>query len=213
MLSVRDTSLSEGRTGLAMWKANAEYDNIVVSSSPYTTLHVDSFAGTANETATPPWVTSPANAWTRVTSSGATVFRQSSTAGDARAVHGAPTEDQILTATIRPRTFHASGGWAGLMARYVDDSTYYYVLLDRSGKASLRRWMSGRITVLDEVPFTVTAGTTYRVRLDAIGDSLRLYVNGKLLAEAEDGAIPSGRYGLVTYRAAADFDSFIASRP
>ena len=68
MLSVRDTSLSEGRTGLAMWKANAEYDNVVVSSSPYTTLHADSFNGTDDEKVTPPWETSPANAWARVTS-------------------------------------------------------------------------------------------------------------------------------------------------
>ena len=128
-------------------------------------------------------------------------------------MHGAPTEDQIVTADIRPRTFHANGGWAGLMARFVDTQTYYYVYLHRSGKASLRRWMDGRITVLDEAPFTVTPGTSYRVRLEAIGSDLRLYVNGRLLAEAVDSAIPQGRYGLVTYRAAADFDNFNASRP
>jgi len=212
MLSVRDTSHSHGRTGLAMWKANAEYDNVVVSTSPYTTLHADSFNGTDDENVTPPWETSPVNAWARTTT-GALVFRQSVASGDARAVHGAPTQDQIVTADIRPRTFHANGGWAGLMARYVDARTYYYVYLHSSGKASLRRWMDGRITVLDEATFTVTPGTSYRVRLDAIGSDLRLYVNGRLLAEAVDSAIPAGRYGLVTYRAAADFDNFKASRP
>jgi pectate lyase len=141
------------------------------------------------------------------------VFRQSVANGDARAVHGGPTGDQIVTADIRPASFHASGGWAGLMARYVDTRTYYYVFLHSSGKASLRRWINGRITVLDEAPFTVTAGTSYRVRMEAIGSSLRLYVNGRLLAEAVDAAIPQGRYGLVTYRAAAEFDNFIATRP
>jgi hypothetical protein len=214
MLTVRDTAHSAGRTGLTMWKANAEYDNVVMTSSPYTTLHADSFNGTDDEKITPPWVTSPANAWARATTgAGAQVFKQSVANGDARAVHGAPTNDQIVTADIRPTSFHATGGWAGLTARYVDTKTYYYAFLQSSGKVSLRRWMNGQITVLDEAPFTVTAGTSYRVRLEAIGSYLRLYVNGQFVAEAVDSAIAQGRYGLVTYRAAAEFDNFNASRP
>jgi hypothetical protein len=214
MLTVRDTAHSAGRTGLTMWKASAEYDNVVITSSPYTTLHADSFNGTDDEKVTPPWVTSPANAWNRATTgAGAQVFKQSVASGDARAVHGAPTKDQIVTADIRPTTFHAGGGWSGLMARYVDTRTYYYAFLQSSGKVSLRRWMNGQITVLDEAPFTVTAGTSYRVRLEAIGSDLRLYVNGQFVAEAVDSAIPQGRSGLVTYRAAAEFDNFNVSRP
>jgi hypothetical protein len=212
MLTVRDTAHSAGRTGLTMWKASVEYDNVVITSSPYTTLHADSFNGTDDEKVTPPWVTSPANAWARTTT-GAQVFRQSVANGDARAVHGAPTNDQVVTTDIRPTTFHASGGWAGLMARYVDTRTYYYAFLQSSGKVSLRRWMNGQITVLDEAPFAVTAGASYRMRLEAIGSDLRLYVNGQFVAEAVDTAIPQGRYGLVTYRAAAEFDNFNASRP
>jgi hypothetical protein len=118
-----------------------------------------------------------------------------------------------VTTDIRPTTFHASGGWAGLMARYVDTRTYYYAFLQSSGKVSLRRWMNGQITVLDEAPFAVTAGASYRMRLEAIGSYLRLYVNSQFVAEAVDTAIPQGRYGLVTYRAAAEFDNFNASRP
>lgn len=214
MLTVRDSAHSSGRTGLAMWKANAEYDNVVITSSPYTTLHADSFDGTDDEKVTPPWVTLPANAWARTTTgAGAQVFKQSVANGNARAIHGAPTDDQIVTADIRPTTFHASGGWAGLMARHVNTSTYYYAFLHSSGQVSLRRWMNGQVTVLNETPFTVTAGTSYRMRLEAIGSSLRVYVNGQFMAEAVDSAIPQGRYGLVTYRAAAEFDNFNASRP
>jgi hypothetical protein len=89
MLTVRDTAHNEGRTGLAMWKANAEYDNVVITSSPYTTLHADSFNGTADENVTLAWVTSPASAWARATTgAGAQVFKQSVANGDARAVHG-----------------------------------------------------------------------------------------------------------------------------
>jgi hypothetical protein len=214
MLTVRDTAHSAGRTGLLMFKANAEYDNIVVTSSPYTTLHADSFNGTDDEKFTPPWLTSPASAWARATTgAGAQVFKQSETTGVARAVHGAPTNDQIMTADIRPTAFHASGGSVGLLARYANASTYYYAFLHSSGKVSLQRWMNGQITVLDEAPFTITAGTSYRMRLEAIGSFLRLYVNGRFVAEAVDSTIPQGRYGLITYRGAAEFDNFNASRP
>lgn len=214
MLTVRDAALRTGRTGLTMWKTNAEYDNVVVSSSPYTTLHADSFDGTDDEKVTPPWVTLPATAWSlATTSAGARVFKQSVAAGTARAVHGAPTDDQIVSADIRPTAFHASGGWGGLMVRYVDTSKYYFAFLHSSGQVSLRRWMNGQATVLGEVPFTVTAGTSYRMRLEAIGNTLRVYVNGQFMTEAVDTAIPQGRYGPATYRAAAEFDNFNASRP
>jgi hypothetical protein len=214
MLDVRDTSLASGRAGLLMWKADTQYDNVVISTGPNATLHSDTFSKTPDEVATPPWTLSPASAWTQTTISGATVMRQSTTTGDARAVHGAWTGDQIITADIRPTSFHPEGGgFVGLMARYLSDKNYYYVLLTKSGKASLRRWWGGTITVLEEVSLPVTLGTSYKVRFEVIGNQLRLYVNGRLMAEGQDDTFESGRYGMVTYRAAANFDNFRASRP
>jgi len=117
--------------------------------------HADSFNATDDEKAAPPWITAPATAWARATTAaGAQVFKES-VDGDARAVHGAPTNDQIVTADIRPTTFYAGGGWAGLMARYVNASAYYFALLQNGGTVSLRRWMNGQVTVLDEAPFAV----------------------------------------------------------
>lgn len=210
---VRDDSHSEGRAGLTMRKTNAEFDNVIVSTSPYTFLHTDSFSNTSEEAALP-WSTTPAGAWTYATrSSGATVLRQNTIAGDARAVNGAPARDQIVMADIRPTSFHANGGWVGLMTRYVDTRNYYYVLLTSDNLASLRKWSNGRITVLDEVSMTINPGTSYRVRFEAIGSSLRLYINDRLRAEAKDSELPQGRYGLVTYHATAEFDTFTAARP
>ena len=209
-----DQSHTHGQAGLIMWKAATDYDNVIVTSNPYTTLHQDSFSATHEESQTP-WTVEPANAWSRVTtSSGATIFRQSVAEGDARAVIGGPAVDQIVTAHITPRTFHASGtGWVGLMARYVDNRNYYYVVLRGGVKASLRKWVNGVVTVLEEVPMNIQANTTYRVRFEVIGESLRLYINGNLIAEGRDSDLPAGRYGLVTYRAAADFDTFSSKRP
>jgi hypothetical protein len=208
VLLATDTSLPQGKAGLTMWKAAVDYDNVIVTNSPNVPLFGDAFSRSFSA----PWTASPAGAWNLIND--AEVFQQSMIEGDARAVNGAPAADQIISADIRPTAFNASGtGWVGLMARYRDDRNYYYVLLKSSGKAALRKVVDGQLTLFEEVPFTVTPGTSYRVRLEAIGNELRLYVNGRLLAEGVDSALPTGRYGLVTYRATAQFDNFSAVRP
>jgi hypothetical protein len=67
--------------------------------------------------------------------------------------------------------------------------------------------------VIAQAPFTVSSNTNYRVRLEAINTSLRLYVNGKLVVEGKNSAYGKGRYGLITSDASADFDNFSAVRP
>jgi hypothetical protein len=210
---VRDGSIPRGQAGLTMWKTSADFDNVIVTTSPRTTLWEDNF-NTSQTGSEREWVVSPAGNWSTASSAGGTVFLQSSTSGDARAVNGAPAADQIVTAQIRPTGFNASGtGWVGLMARYQDDRNYYYVLLKQSGSAALRKIVNGQTTLFEEVPFSVAPGATYNARLEAVGNTLRLYVNGRLLAEGQDTTFTTGRYGLVTYRAAAEFDNFNAARP
>ena len=60
---------------------------------------------------------------------------------------------------------------------------------------------------------TVTPNTWYNVRLEAVGVRLRTYVNGRLVLEATDSQPVIGRVGLVTSRAAADFDDIRAVIP
>ena len=53
----------------------------------------------------------------------------------ARAVIGVPTDDQTVDVRARPTTFAGTGTgdrWFGVMARYVDDSNYYYLTLRSS---------------------------------------------------------------------------------
>ena len=212
VLLATDTSLAQGKAGLTMWKARVDYDNVIVTSSPNVELFGDAFFFDSSHLFRPPWTTSPEGAWNVI--GGAGVFQQSMVEGNARALHKVPAADQIISADIRPTAFHASGtGWVGLMARYQDDRNYYYVLLRSNGKVALRKVLDGRLTLFEEVPLPVTPGSSYRVRLEAIGNELRLYVNGRLLAEGVDSAFPTGGYGLVTYRATAQFDNFSAVRP
>jgi hypothetical protein len=119
-----------------------------------------------------------------------------------------------VSAIVWPRTFSAgaANAYVGLMARHIDDANHYYAALYRD-RAALRKRVNGVHSTLAEVQFTTTPGAAYRVRLEAIGSSLRLYINGTLTVERQDGTLPKGRYGLITANAAADFDNFVAIRP
>lgn len=46
MLRVRDTTHAQGRAGVIMYRTRADYDNVVVSANPRTTLLHDDFEDT-----------------------------------------------------------------------------------------------------------------------------------------------------------------------
>jgi hypothetical protein len=59
----------------------------------------------------------------------------------------------------------------------------------------------------------VSANTWYTVRLEVVGAQLRAYINDRFLMEATDTSHAAGKYGLVTYRAAATFDDVDVREP
>ena len=85
-----------------------------------------------------PWTYSGAGQWIWQSegANGDLHFKQTSTAGIARAAVGPEqivNTDQIVQTRVRPRTFNAAGDpWVGVMARYGDANNYVYM--------SLRRW-------------------------------------------------------------------------
>lgn len=207
-----DASHARGSAGLTMWRAATDYDNVIVTSNPVTALGSDRFSTSFGQPDRD-WIKQPANAWVPTTVGSETVLRQTAPTGDARALIGAFARDQIVSATITPRTFASNTGWVGLMARYRDNQNYYYVVVRNATKLSLRKLVNGVIHTIEEIPFNVQANTRYHVRLEAIGSALRMYVNGRLVAEGVDTDLATGRFGLVTYNATADFDDFSATRP
>jgi pectate lyase len=82
-----------------------------------------------------------------------------------------------------------------------------------SNTVSIRKLVNGSITVLASTALPVQVGTWYSLRIEAIGSKLRAYVNGALVLEADDSSHPRGATGLLTYRAAADFDDYRAIQP
>jgi pectate lyase len=99
------------------------------------------------------------------------------------------------------------------MARHADERNFYYLSLRRSNTVSLRKFVNGVATTLATAPFTVEPATWYALRIDAVGDRLRGYVNGRLLLEATDDSHARGNAGPVMYKAAADFDDFLSLQP
>jgi hypothetical protein len=202
---------SHGRAALITDRALAEFDNVVSSPTLFTTMYANDF-----ESAAGPWTHTGLGFWNR-RSGGSTVYSQSSVAGDARASIGVPADDQIVRVRARLDTFASPSGtqerWFGVMARHVDDDNFYFLALRSSNFVSLRRMVNGNVTTLATRSLSVNPGTWYDLRLDAIGDSLRAYVNGNLLLEAADGTHATGNSGPVMFKAATDYDDFISYQP
>lgn len=210
LLEVRDASHSQGQAGLMTYKTRADYDNVIVSPTPQLTLFADRF-----DLYVPGLWDLEGESWEqRNDVSTEPLLAQTSTSGTSRAIVGIPVADQVVQARVRPTAFgKPAQAWFGLMARVVDSSNYYYVTVRRNNTISLRKLTDDAIQVLDSAPFNVSTGTLYTLRLEAIGTSIRAYVNGTLMLEATDATIDSGRYGLMTYGTAAEFDDVLVTQP
>ena len=214
LLDAIDDSFSSGRAGLLTYRASADFDNVVVSPSPVTTVFRTGLNQGWDERV---WNLSGPGVWGGTWTGTESVFTQTSVAGDARAVTGVANEAQQVEFKVRATAFASGGGsgdrWFGAMARYADDTNYYYVSLRSGGTISLRKVVNGAITVLATANMPVALDNWYTVRLEAVGSRLRAYVDGNLVLEAADATLTSGRTGMVTYRTAAQFQLFRAVQP
>jgi hypothetical protein len=213
-LDVDDTALKSGRAALLTHRTSAEFDNVVASPTPATILYAANFTTSGGPTDL--WSFTGTGRWRHVSVGSNFVFRQSLVGDTARAVIGVPTDDQTVDVRARPITFAGTGGgvrWFGVMARYVDDSNYYYLTLRHTNRVSLLKLTKGTITELGAYSLPITLGTSYRLRIEAVGAQIRGYVNGVLVAEATDTTHPRGAAGPITNRAAADFDDYHAIQP
>jgi hypothetical protein len=142
------------------------------------------------------------------------VWRQSSTAGDAGAVlDAADWTNQSIQAEVKPTAISTGGTdrWVGLMTRRTDAANYYYVTLRASGVIQLKRMAGGVFTTLASATFPWALNRNHRLRLESAGDLHRVYVDGVRLLEARDSQLTHGRAGVLSYRAAADFDNVIVA--
>jgi hypothetical protein len=206
-----DSSLSHGAAGVQMYRTSTDFDNVVVSPSPLTTLFEEE-----NPFNLGSWDLGENHSWVVVAEGATRVYEQTAIeTSTPRAITGVDADDQTITARARAMSFGSSpNAWFGLIARYVDDLNYYYVTVRKGNTISLRKLVNGAIHVFDTASLTVTQGSWYELRLETVGDHLRVYVGDDLVLEAVDAQpIEAGRYGMMTFRTVARFGDFTAWQP
>jgi hypothetical protein len=208
VLRVNDSALETGAAGIIMNRARAEYDNVIVSPSPFTTIYTRNFSGSQAGS----WY-SWEGRWQSVDG----VYRQSYDGGYARTRVGADTDDQIVQVRVRPTKFVEPDNWVGILLRGTA-----YVSLRGRGVISMWRRTNGVLEQLGARRIPVTTGTWYDLRVEVVGGLTRVFVNNELQfsTSADLGPTPEyvpptqkGQVGLVTYKATADFDDFRAYQP
>ena len=210
LLVARDSALATGTAGVMAYRAGADYDNVILSPAPFTTIYRTNFRNELD-----------VDIWQGQGMLNSGQMRLSSTQGLATSYIGAHTEDQIVQARVRPTSFVEPDNWVGLMARYQDDRNHLYVSLRGRGVISLWRRTNGAITQLATQRYPVTVGQWYTLRMEVVNDHTRVFVNDQLILSSAADPGPTypnrtdqkSQVGLVVNRASADYAEFLAYQP
>jgi hypothetical protein len=162
--------------------------------------------------AAPEWAPLPASRFSIVKSDRTFVYRQLNVAGTTGAIHSANNVNQSVTADIAPRVLKGAGAEVGLTTRYVDPDNFYYAALRNDpDRVILGRWVRGVETEFGERAVDVSVGSRYRLTLESSGSHHVVYLDGRRLADAYDGALFRGHAGVRMFNATADFDNLVVS--
>jgi hypothetical protein len=207
--------IPHGSAALLGYRAAVDYDNVVAAQVGQRPIFDQSQANCSGSLVnTREWTVTGTGAWNCSGDTGVRIMQQTATVGDARAVVGTPTDDQVVMARARATAFAAGQDrWFGIAARYVDTSNYYYLTVRSSNTVSLRKVVNGAVTVLGTATLSVTPNTWYDLRLDAVGNELRAFVNGTQVLQAVDASHASGQGGILTFRTAAEYANYYAWQP
>ena len=206
--------IPHGSAALLGYRTAVDYDNVVAAQVGQRPIFDLFFAGCYGPLSqTPVWTSNGDGNWNCSAATGENIMQQTSTTGIARALVGTPTDDQVVVTRARATGFSGQDRWFGIAARYVDESNYYYLAVRNSNTVSLRKLVNGAITVLGTAPLTVTPNTWYDLRLDAVGNELRAFVNGVQVLQAIDASHASGQGGILTYKTGAEYVDYLAWQP
>jgi hypothetical protein len=217
-LSVVDPVFGRGRVALMSYGAAADFDNVIVTPGPRLSMFDNDIVngGDCERFVTEDRLQVSGNPAWDCSVYERPFLRQSSLVVTARAAIGPSTSDQIVEARVQVEEFATNGSgspWLGVMTRHVDGENHYVLALERSNEVSLSKLVDGALIELDRVPLTLVPGAWYRLRLEAVGDRLRGYVNHILYVQARDSSHPQGNSGIATSRTAARFDYLRVFQP
>jgi pectate lyase len=138
---------------------------------------------------------------------GTGVALQSSTSSDARMLTGQSTwADYTVRVRAKALAFNGSDRFVAVLARAQSATSYYYLTLRSSNTAVLKKLVNGSSTTLATVPITVTPGTFYTMSITVFQNIVRGLVNGIQVGPVTDTQFATGRAGLATFNASAEFD-------
>ncbi|GAA2897520.1 hypothetical protein Acy02nite_65030 [Actinoplanes cyaneus] len=172
---------------------------LVPNASASSTTFSDDF-----ENGTSAWSKS-GGTWSVVTD-GSKVYSQSKADSELSRVFAGDTSwgDYSVQAKVKGVTF-GSGGLAGVAARAGSSSTMYRLALLGTGKAELQAVKGSTVSVLASAPVSGTT-TWHTLRIDASGSTIKGFLDGTAIGSGT-GTLPgTGRIGLVTAKASAEFD-------
>jgi hypothetical protein len=209
-VNATDGAIASGRAAIGMFKAAAQYNNVLATpNTAPTNLFGDDFED-GNATG---WTTT-GGTWSVVSSGGSLVYRQTTTSGGYHSLAGSTGwTDQIVEVDAKGVSFNGTAKFFGIIARHLDANNYYYFILRNSNVIELKKYDAGVQSLLDSAAFTVSTTPIYDLRLDAIGPTLNAYINGRLVLEAQDSTNPAGQMGVKIFDASAEFDNVLVTRP
>jgi hypothetical protein len=187
-LSATDTTYGSGRTGLFAYSSTTAYENVRIEKGA---LLEEVFDGTDLDGWTPNGGT-----W-----SNDVTHALVTTSGNAWNINAVTAGDVTYTANVRLM----SGNAVGISVRTNSNGTQGYdLILDRvDGGIKLAR---RPYVVLAQTPTTIDFDHTYNLRIEAVGSTLRCYLDGNLKFTVTDGTYPSGHVGLFAYNSTAQAD-------
>jgi len=213
------TPIPHGSAALMGGGTAVDYDNVVVAQVGQSPIFDLEQYGWCNGSLvyTNTYIVTGSGSWScelDPNGSGLNIMGQTQTADIARVVvSGARIDDQVIESRVRLTNVNGSDRWAGLIARYVDASNYYYLTMRSSNTVSLRKVVNGVAMVLGTASLPVTLNTWHDLRLDAVGNELRAFVDNKQVLQTTDTSLPVGRIGILTYKAGAEFTNFRSWQP
>ncbi len=133
------------------------------------------------------------------------------TTGERAAGQASWTDYAVEVSTKTTARRSASRG-PSVLARVVDADNHYRFGYSSAGAWAITKVVGGTATQLATSPATPLAvDTAYVLRAEVKGSSLKLYVNGALVAQATDTTLTTGRIGLRVFGSVTRFDDVVVT--
>jgi pectate lyase len=146
---------------------------------------------------------------------GTSVFNCINGGNEARAVAGMiGWGEYSVQAKVKVNAMDA-GRRIYLAARYTDSSNWYGAAIYNGTpvEVQIRKKVGGTSSDIVRVPFAITFGTWYTLKLEVKGSTIRLSVDGVVQLETTDTQFASGQIALLVDRSDISWDDVIVTNP